>query len=451
MLLIANHSDHDRHLLYREGRACRSRLMLFCVVFGFASIFLAAPLQAQVGLEAFPKLDAKSDWPWWRGPSRDGHAVSQKAPTSFSESKNMDWSTPIPGRGHSSPIVVGERVYLITADEAKQVHSVLALNREDGKMVWNRELNRGAFPKKNHPKNTEATPTLACDGTNLFVSLFHHQSISAMALTFDGEKVWEKKLGAFNPSRYEYGYAPSPILYGDTVIFSFEYDGPSALVAMSRKDGKEVWRTDRKEAISFSSPVITSHAGKDYLLISGGDSVAAYDPMTGTQRWITSGTTLATCGTMVWDNGIGYASGGYPKAETIAIDLVTGKVLWQNKQKAYEQSMVATGGYLYSLTDSGVLFCWDGKTGAEKWKQRLAGPVSASGVHLDGKIYWANEAGQLWVFEANPSKYVEVSKNQIGDEAFASPAICGGQVFLRVAKNNGNQRQEFLMRFSDRD
>ena len=98
-----------------------------------------------------------------------------------------------------------------------------------------------------------------------------------------------------------------------------------------------------------------------------------------------------------------------------------------------------------------MLFCWDGKTGAEKWKQRLAGPVSASGVHLDGKIYWANEAGQLWVFEANPSKYVEVSKNQIGDEAFASPAICGGQVFLRVAKNNGNQRQEFLMRFSDRD
>ena len=421
------------------------------LMFGFVFAWLTTPLQAQIRMETFPKLDAQSDWPWWRGPSRDGHAVSQKAPTSFSESKNLDWSTPIPGRGHSSPIVVGNRIYLITADESKQVHSVLAFDRNDGKLVWNRELNRGAFPKKNHPKNTEATPTLACDGQNLFVSLFHHQAITAMALSLNGEKVWEKKLGAYNPTRFEYGYAPSPILYGDNVIFAYEYDGPSALVALRRRDGSEVWRTDRKESITFSSPVVTNHAGKDYLLISGGDSVAAYDPMTGKQRWQTPGTTMATCGTMVWDDGIVFASGGYPKSETIAFDIATGKSLWTNNQKAYEQSMVATGGHLYSLTDSGVLYCWDGKSGKEKWKQRLAGPVSASGVLVDGKIYWANEAGQLWIFEANPSTYVEISKNKIGDEAFASPAICGGQVFLRVAKNSSDQRQEFLMRFSDRN
>lgn len=429
---------------------CLFNFMLV-VAFGSLTTALTSATQAQSGLDNFPLLDANSDWPWWRGPSRDGHAASQKTPTSFSESKNLDWSTKIPGRGHSSPIVVGDRVYLITADETKQVHSVLAFNRNDGALVWNRELNRGAFPTKNHPKNTEATPTLASDGQNLFVSLFHHQAITAMSLSLTGEKVWEKKLGAYNPTRYEYGYAPSPILYGDYVIFAYEYDGPSALVALRRQDGSEAWRTDRKESISFSSPVVTNHAGKDYLLISGGDSVAAYDPMTGKQRWLTPGTTMATCGTIVWGDGVVFASGGYPKAETIALDIVTGKSLWKNNQKAYEQSMMATGGHLYSVTDSGVAYCWDGKSGKEKWKQRLAGPVSASGVLVDGKIYWANEAGQLWVFEANPNKYVEVSKNQIGDEAFASPAICGGQVFLRVAKNNGDQRQEFLMRFSDRN
>lgn len=237
---------------------------------------------------------------------------------------------------------VGDRIYLITADETKQVHSVFTFDRSDGALVWNRELNRGAFPKKNHPKNTEATPTLACDGQKLFVSLFHHQVITVMALSLNGEKVWEKKLGAYNPTRFEYGYAPSPTLYGENVIFAYEYDGPSALVALRRRDGSEGWRTDRKESITFSSPVVTNHAGKDYLLISGGDSVAAYDPMTGKQRWQTPGTTMATCGTMVWDDGIVFASGGYPKSETIALDIATGRSLWKNNQKAYEQSMVAT-------------------------------------------------------------------------------------------------------------
>jgi len=405
---------------------------------------------AQSGLEAFPKINAEKDWPWWRGVQRNGHSANALAPTSISETENLDWSTPIPGRGHSSPIVVGDRIYLITAEDSKQTHSAIALDRKSGSIVWSRVLNQGGFPKKNHPKNTEASPTLACDGERLYVSLFHHLSISAVALSLDGEKLWEKKLGVYDPKMFEYGYAPSPVLYGDSVIFAFEYDGPSALIALNRTDGNEKWRTTRKESITFSSPVVTSYMGVDYLLISGVGSVSAYNPATGQQRWSTPGTTMATCGTMVWDDGICFASGGFPKAETIAIDVMSGKVRWRNNQKAYEQSMIATGGHLYSLTDSGVLYCWEGKSGTEMWKQRLAGPVSASGVLVGDKIYWANEAGQLWVFQADPTKYIGISKNQIGDEAFASPAICGDQIFLRVAKSENGNRQEYLMRFSSR-
>jgi len=405
---------------------------------------------AQAGLESFPKINSEQDWPWWRGIHRNGQSDSKAAPTTLSESNNLDWSTAIPGRGHSSPIVVGDRVYLITADEAQQKHFAIAVDRKSGAILWNKMINQGEFPRKNHAKNTEATPTLACDGERLFVSLFHHQSISAISLSLDGEKLWEKRLGDYNPQRYEYGYAPSPIVYRDTVIFAYEYDGPSALVAVARMDGKEKWRTVRKDSISFSSPVITRYLGKDYLLMSGGDFVSSYDPATGKSLWTTPGTTMATCGTMVWDDGIVFASGGYPRAETIALDITTGKSIWKNNQKAYEQSMVATGGHLYSLTDNGVLYCWEGKTGKEKWKQRLAGPISSSGVLVGDKIYWANESGQLWVFEANPEKYVNVSKNQIGDELFASPAICGEQVFLRCAKNENGDRQEYLMRFSNR-
>jgi len=410
---------------------------------------LAAKVVAQVGPEAFPKVDVEKDWPWWRGISRDGHSKSQSAPTELSEQTTMDWKAPVPGRGHSSPIVVGNRVYLLTADESAKTHSVVAFDRTTGNALWTKQLNQGGFPAKNHPKNTEASPTLASDGERLYASLFHHEGVWVVALSLDGQVSWEKKLGKFNPRMYEYGYAPSPVLFGETVIVCYEYDGPSAIVALNRKSGTEVWRTPRPESISFSSPVVTNHQGRNYLLISGINKVTAYDPSNGQQLWSTQGTTMATCGTMVWDDGIVFASGGYPAQETIALDITNGQVLWRNNQKAYEQSMVATRGYLYSLTDSGVLFCWEGRTGKEKWKQRLGGPVSASGVLVGDRIYWANEGGNLWVFQATPDGYREIAKNKVGDESFASPAVCGGQVFLRVAVSDG-KRQEYLMRFSTR-
>lgn len=425
-------------------------LVLVTVVPVAWSLAFLGQVEAQVGVENFPKIDANQDWPWWRGATRDGHSTSTKVPDQLDPNTNLDWSVPIPGRGHGSPTVVGKRVYLLTAEEKSQKHAIVALDRDTGKTIWERVINEGGFPKKNHPKNTEASPSIACDGERLYVSVFHHLAVWGVALNLNGEQVWTSKLGDFNPKMYEYGYAPSPTLYGGNVIFVMEYDGPSAIVALDRASGKEAWNTKRKESISFSSPVVTSYKGQDYLLLSGVDTVNAYDPRNGKLLWSTPGTTMATCGTMVWDDGIVFASGGYPKAETIALEIATGKALWQNKQKAYEQSMVATSGHLYSLTDSGVLYCWDGRTGQEKWKQRLAGPVSASGVLAGNKIYWANEAGQLWVFEANPEKYVELSKNQIGDESFASPAICGNQIFLRVAKNENGKRQEYMMRFSSR-
>ncbi|WP_168164144.1 PQQ-binding-like beta-propeller repeat protein [Pirellula sp. SH-Sr6A] len=394
-------------------------------------------------------FDPINDWPWWRGPNRDGSSLGAPAPDTLDESKNLVWKTPVPGRGHSSPIVVGKRVFLLSADNAKQVHFVMAFDRDTGKELWKRELNQGGFPAKNHPKNTEASPTLACDGNHLFSALFHHEAVWGTAIDLDGKLVWETKLGAFNPKQYEYGYAPSPVLYNDSVLFTYEYDGPSAIVALERISGVERWRTDRPQSTSFSTPVVMSHGDQDYLLISGIDKVSAYDPANGKLRWETKGTTMATCGTMVWDNGIVFASGGYPRAETIAIDVKTGNPLWKNNQKAYEQSMVAHAGHLYCLTDNGVLFCWDGTTGEEKWKQRLSGPVSASGVLVGNRIYWANERGDLFVFEANPERFVQVSKNKIGDESFASPAICNGQVYLRVATFEGDKRQEYLMRLGN--
>ncbi len=239
-------------------------------------------------------------------------------------------------------------------------------------------------------------------------------------------------------------------MYRQTVIIAAEHDGDSYLVALERATGKEVWRTPRPASISFSTPSIGRVAGRDQLMMSGQEVVAAYDPSTGKPLWQTPGTTYATCGTMVWAGDIALASGGYPKAETIAVRADgSGKVLWKNPQKCYEQSMIVVAhqgeDFLYALTDNGVAFCWRASDGKEMWKERLRGPVSASPIVADNKIYWANEAGTLYIFQADPAKFNLVAENRVGEEAMASPAVSGNQLFLRVAKGQGKERREYLV------
>lgn len=423
--------------------------------FKLTSVFMLLALTAgfcaaadETGIEHFPKLSQKRDWPWWRGPSRNGVANSTPTPVNFSDSEGYLWKSPVPGRGHSSPIVVGDRVYLTTADESRQAQSVLAFNRANGDLVWHERISQGGFPARIHPKNTEATPTIACDGERLFASFFHHQAIHVTALGLDGKRIWQKSVGAFNPKKYEYGYAPSPLIYRGTVIISAESDGAAFLVALARENGQQVWRTPRPANISYSSPVVAHVAGKDQLLLSGGDQVASFEPASGKPLWTAPGTTTATCGTAVWDDDHVLASGGYPGAETIAIRADgSGRVAWKHNQRLYEQSLLAHEGYVYAFTGPGIVFCWRASDGREMWRQRLKGPVSASPVVAGDNIYWANELGTIYVFRANPDKFEIVAENQVGTDAFPSPAICGGQVFLRVGDSSGGMRQEYLYCF----
>jgi outer membrane protein assembly factor BamB len=398
------------------------------------------------GVGDFPKLSAQHDWPWWRGPSRNGIApTNDSVPVRWSESQNIIWRTPLPGRGHSSPIIVGNQIFLATADEREQVQSVLAFDLASGKPLWKTDVLRGGFPERIHRNNTHASPTVACDGERLFVSFFNHDTLQATALSLDGKQIWQKTVGPFRPRRFEYGYGASPQLYRDTVIMAAEFDGASYIAALDRKTGKQVWQTSRPENISFSSPVIAHVAGRDQLLISGAGQVASYAPQTGKQLWSVPGTTAATCGTAVWDGDIVIASGGYPKSETVAIRADgKGEVVWRNAQKCYEQSLLAYDGYVYGLTDNGVLFCWRVSDGQEMWKQRLQGPVSASPVLAGGHIYWANERGTMYVFKPNPMQAEIVAENKLGDESFASPAVSGGRLFLRVASNASGKREETL-------
>lgn len=426
--------------------------MFVRLLFGlFVAYHLCVGTLSTSGIAAPPDLAistrfAATDWPWWRGPSRDGQASSDSIPTRFSAKENVLWKSPVPGRGHSSPIVVGGQVYLTTADEQKETHTVLSYDLKTGKPLWKREISQGGFPANNHPKNTEASSTPACDSERLFATFFHHQQIELVALDLKGEVVWRKKAGPFNPKMFEYGYAPSPVLYGNSVIVAAEYDHETSfLAAFDRNTGEELWRTPRPASISFSSPVVAHVAGRDQLLISGQIKVCSYDPANGKLLWEVAGTTNATCGTMIWDDQVVYASGGYPKAETLAVRADgSGKVVWRNNQKCYEQSMILIDGCVYALTDKGVFYCWRASDGKELWLERLEGPVSASPVYAGGHLYWANELGTVYVLKPNPSKFELVATNRLGNESFASPAISGQRLLLRVADGKGAERQETL-------
>ena len=404
------------------------------VAFVFCTAVGLSPLTATAG-----------DWPAWRGPNLNGVAdADQQPPVEWSARKNVVWKTPVPGRGHSSPTIVGNRIFLATADEVEQKQGVIAFDRETGEQIWITEVSSGGFPKT-HAKNTHATCTVACDGERVFVVFHHHAKLTLAALSIDGEKLWAKEVGPYDPKLYEYGYAPSPLLYESTVIVAGDYEKGGHLTAYDAASGGQLWRIDRPKMLSFSSPIVAHVAGRDQLLLSGCEMIAAYDPRNGEMLWHVPGTTMATCGTMVWDGDLVFASGGYPDSETLCIKADgSAEIVWQNDQKCYEQSMLAHDGYLYAVTDKGVAYCWKAADGEEMWRERLAGPVSASPILVGDTIYQSIEKGTTFVFKANPEKFELVAKNQLGTEAFATPTICDSRIYLRIAQGAGPKRQEFL-------
>lgn len=410
-------------------------LGLFLLVLSFNSQLWAEVAKAKAG-----------DWPWWRGPNFNGVAdEGQDPPVKWSESENILWKVSIPGRGHSSPIIAGDRIYLTSAEESAQRQAVLAFERESGKQVWLKQVSQGGFPRT-HAKNTHATSTVACDGERLLATFHHHDKLTLAALSLEGELLWDVEVGPYSPKLYEYGYAPSPLIYEKNVIIAADYEKGGYLVAYDRATGKQAWRTKRPLSYSFSSPVIATVAGKDQLFMSGCDLVSSYNPKTGKDLWNVKGTTMATCGTMVWDGNLVFASGGYPVAQTLCVKADGSKqVVWTNNTKCYEQSMLAHKGHVYAFTDQGIAICWRGSDGREMWKQRLAGPVSSSPILCGDRIYATNEQGTTYVFRASPEQFEPLGENRLGEEGFSTMAICGGKIYLRTASRTGaGGRQESL-------
>ena len=405
------------------------------------AIFFAA-----LGLSLLSLSDlAAADWLQWRGPNHNNvAAVGQSIPATWSTTKNVVWKVDVLGRGHSSPIIVGDLIVLTAANEPGKQQGVFGFDRRSGKQQWGTLISQGGFPKI-HSKNTHASATACSDGQQIYATFNHHEKVEAVALDLRGKIVWKRDVGGFVPRQYQYGYAAAPTLYKGKLIISGDSDTVAWVKALDSKSGKILWEQDRPKKLNWSSPIVGNVAGKDQLFISGCEMIASYDPETGRQLWSQACLTMATCGTVVWDDDTVYASGGYPKKQTVAVKADgSGKIPWSNGTKCYEQSMLIHDGHLYAVDDGGVAFCWHAKSGREMWKTRLRGPVSASPVLVGDTIFASNELGTTFVFKADPKQFREVGQNQLGTSSFASPAVVDNRIYLRVATGNGGSYKETL-------
>jgi outer membrane protein assembly factor BamB len=391
------------------------------------------------------------DWLQWRGPTGDNHApAGTTAPVSWGEDENLAWKVPVPGRGHSSPTVVGNRIYLTTADLEQQTQSLLIYDRQTGQQLAEKIVHQGGLSASIHAHNSHASSTVASDGQHVFALFCNAGAAWVTAFDLGGQQLWQQRAIGFLPERFAFGFGSSPVIVGGQVIVASEYDGPeSGIVALDTQTGKQRWHAERPQRLSYSTPARATLGGKRCLLTSGANLLAAYDPTSGQQLWSTEGSTAVTCGTMVWDEsqGLAFAGGGYPDKFVLAIRTSGDHaIVWSNhKIKSYEQSLLLVGDSLYAVADSGVAYCLRSADGEQQWKERLGpGGVSSSPLLVDGKIYLTNEQGTTFVFAASPERFELLAENQLGTDCYATPTPIGNRLYHRFAEGEGEARQEYL-------
>ncbi|MEY4198974.1 MAG: hypothetical protein RLZZ265_714 [Verrucomicrobiota bacterium] len=406
-----------------------------------------SPIHCLLGILLWPAFTltaalAPTDWPAWRGPTRDGLAApGQNPPTQWSEAESILWKAPLPGRGHSSPTVVGDRIYLATSDPVKRSQSVLCLDRKSGKAVWQTEVHAANAEGGKHANSTAASSTVACDGERLFINFLNGGAVHTSALNLAGKVLWQQKVCDYVAHQ---GFAASPVLHGPLVLVAADHRGGGVVAALEQATGKIVWSEPRPKLPNYTTPAIVQVGGRTQMVMAGCNLLTSLDPLTGKKLWEVAGSTEECVVTMVTDGQRVFAGGGYPKNHTLAVLADgSGQVAWQNTARVYVPSMIAKAGHLYAVMDAGVAVCWKSDTGEELWKERLGGDFFASPVMVDDRIYASNVSGKTFVFSATPKGFQVLAQNQLGDEAFASPVICDNRIYLRVAKK-GSVREEFL-------
>jgi outer membrane protein assembly factor BamB len=437
---------------------------------------LAAVLVATIliGSIAAGSASPEPNWPQWRGPDLNGVARST-APAQWSETRNIKWKTPVPGRGFSTPVLWEDRLFLTTAiptgptpeptpertagtpgggrrggpgggggPQAEHRFEVICLDRKTGKILWQRTA-KTATPHEGYHRTygSFASNSPVTDGKRLY-AFFGSRGLFCYDL--DGKLVWEKDLGVQMRMLLQFGEGTATALDGDRIFLVFDHQEGSFVVALDKHTGKELWRTPREERSSWGTPLVFEHNGRKQLVISATAKVRGYDVQSGKVLWECAGLGANVIPAPVYRNGIVYVMSGFRNPNLMAIRLgregdLTGTdaIVWsQNRGASYTPSPVLHDNKLYVLTDQGMLSCFNATTG-EPYYHQVRLPKSynfkASPVAADGKLYLATEDSDVVVVKMGETFEV-LATNTLPDQVFiASPVIVGGEIFLRSQNN----------------
>ena len=382
---------------------------------------------------------AAEDWPCWRGPRLDGSSAETGVPIHWSTTSNIAWNVELPGTGHASPIVFHDKIVVIAALPDAEERMLLCLDRQTGSTLW-REVVLSAPLERKHTLNSFASSTPATDGESVFIAFLDRDQMFAAAYDLEGKRKWAVHPGPFASM---HGFCSSPILYRDKVILNGDHDGNSYLVALSRADGRTLWKTPRdNHTRSYCAPLIRDIGGRAQMILSGDKCVASYDPNTGARHWVIDGPTEQFVASPVYSASCGLVliTGGFPDHHILAIrpngsgNVTQTHIAWRTTEgAAYVPSPIVVGDYFLVVSDGGVAHCFEAETGKLAWKERT-GEEHASLVSAEGRAYFLNDRGTMNVVKVGP-QLERIAQNDIGEKCFASPAISHGQIFIRGDKH----------------
>ena len=372
------------------------------------------------------------DWPQFRGPDGQGHSNEIALPLTWSETENVRWKVPIPGRGWSSPAILGDRIWLTTSiGRGPSLHAI-CLDRETGRLQQNVELFRLTSAEGINSKNSYATPTPVLEGDNVYL---HFGPYGTACIRKSGEVVWKARL-KYSP---EHGPGGSPVLFENLLIVSCDGQDTQYVVALDKETGKIRWRSAREGYQAYTTPLVIEAAGRAQVISPGAHRAASYDPRTGKEIWsVRYGQGFSNVPRPVFGDGLVFICTGFFEPLVLAVrpdgkgDVTNTHVAWTLRRGApLTPSPLLVGEELYVVSDSGIATCLDAETGTARWRERFHGNFSASPVSADDRIYFLNEAGETTVI-ASGKEFRKLATNHLDGETLASIAVSGGALFIRT-------------------